>query len=168
MEKKSNLTKILFIIYLIALVWIILFKLSIPFTDMGNLRSINLIPFKESLIVNGNLQIDEILMNIVIFMPLGIYMSMLFKNHTFKKKLLFVFLISFVLEVSQFILGVGASDITDIITNVLGGILGIILYNILLSLFKDSKKINKFINVIATIGATAMLILLLVLVLANI
>ena len=65
-NKTNNLTKILFIIYMIALFWIIIFKFDIPFSNLGYMRSINLIPFSESLIINDKLDFREMIMNVVI------------------------------------------------------------------------------------------------------
>ncbi len=131
-NKTNNLTKILFIIYMIALFWIIIFKFDIPFSNLGYMRSINLIPFSESLIINDKLNFREMIMNAVIFLPLGIYLEILFKKYSTGRKIFFVFLISFICEVSQFILGgVGASDITDIINNMIGGIIGIAIYKVI-------------------------------------
>ena len=79
-NKTNKLTNVLFIIYLIALIWIILFKFNVTFSYMENIRSINLIPFSESLILNGKLAFSEIIMNVVIFVPLGIYAGILFKR----------------------------------------------------------------------------------------
>ncbi len=48
------------------------------------------------------------------------------------KKIIFLgFILSFTLETMQFILNIGASDITDIITNTTGTIVGLFLYFIL-------------------------------------
>lgn len=48
------------------------------------------------------------------------------------KKIIFLgFILSFTLETMQFILSIGASDITDIITNTTGTIVGLFLYFIL-------------------------------------
>lgn len=46
-----KLTKILFIIYMIALFWLIVFKFNIHLPSLRNMRSINLIPFSEPLIL---------------------------------------------------------------------------------------------------------------------
>lgn len=88
-NKANKLTSVLFIIYLIALFWIIVFKFNIPFSYMGTMRSINLIPFSESLILNGKLSFSEIIMNVVIFVPFGIYTEILFKRWIIGKKLFF-------------------------------------------------------------------------------
>lgn len=165
--KTNKLTKILFIIYLIVLFLIIIFKLNIPFSRLGYMRSINLIPFGASLIINNKLNFSEIVMNAVIFIPLGMYVEVLFKRWTAGRKIFFVFLISFICEVSQFILGVGASDITDIINNILGGIIGLVIYKGIVKIMKNNDKAQKFINIIATIGTSLIVLLLSVLVIYN-
>lgn len=168
MKDTSKITKILFIIYLIALFEIIVFKLEIPFTKMGYLRSINLIPFSESLIVNGAIDFSEIFMNIIIFIPLGIYIEMLFSKWSTIKKISVIFIVTLICEISQFIMAIGASDITDIINNTLGGIIGLLIMYILVKLFKDKYKIYKFMNIVATIGTTFMVLLISIVVFANI
>ncbi|WP_315168161.1 VanZ family protein [Metaclostridioides mangenotii] len=166
-NKTNKLTNVLFIIYLIALFWIIVFKFNVQFSYMGNMRSINLIPFSESLIINGKLHFSEIIMNVVIFLPLGIYVGILFKRWIIGKKLFLFFLISLICEGFQFILGVGASDITDIINNTLGGIIGLMIYKGIEKVFKNSDKAQKFMNIIAIIGTILMILLLLLLKINN-
>ena len=70
-NKTNKLTAVLFIIYLIALFWIIIFKFNIRLPSLRNMRSINLIPFSEPLILNGKIAFGEIIMNVVIFVPFG-------------------------------------------------------------------------------------------------
>ena len=158
----NKVTTVLFIIYLIALFWILLFKLGVRFSYMGN-RSVNLIPFSEPLILNGKIDVGEIILNVVIFVPLGIYAGVLFKRWTFGTKLFFFFLISLMFEGLQFILRVGAFDITDIITNTLGGIIGLMIFKAIEKAFKNSFKAQKFINIIAAIGTVLTILLLLLL-----
>lgn len=158
----NKLTSALSIIYLIALFWILLFKLGVRFSYMGK-RSVNLIPFNELLISNGKINVVEIILNIVIFVPLGIYAGVLFKRWTFVNKLFFFFLISLMFEGLQFILRIGAFDSTDIITNILGGIIGILIFEAIEKVFKNSVKSQKIINIIAAIGTLLMMSLLLLL-----
>ncbi len=158
----NKVTAVLFIIYLIALFWILLFKLGVRFSYMGN-RSVNLIPFSEPLISNGKIDVGEIILNVVIFVPLGIYTGVLFKRWTFGTKLFFLFLISLMFEVLQFILRIGAFDTTDIITNTLGGIIGLMIFGAIEKVFNNSVKTQKFINIIAAIGTVLMILLLLLL-----
>ena len=154
-NKTNKLTNVLFIIYLITLFWILLFKLGVRFSYMGN-RNVNLIPF-------GKIDVSEIILNVVIFVPLGIYAGVLFKRWAFVKKLFFFFLISLMFEGLQFILRVGAFDITDIITNILGGIIGLVIFEAIEKLFNNSVKSRKFITIIAAIGTVLMISLLLLL-----
>ena len=53
--KSKKLTQILFVVYFIVLSWIILFKMELDISLLCkmNLRSVNLIPFAGSLLVNG-------------------------------------------------------------------------------------------------------------------
>ena len=166
-SKTNKLTKVLFVIYLIAVFWIIVFKFNLPFSNLGYMRSINIIPFNESLVINGKLAFREIIMNVAIFIPLGIYSGILFKKWTIGKKIFLFFLISLICEIFQFILGVGASDITDIINNTLGGIIGLVIYKGIEKISKNSIKAQKIINIIATIGTILMISLLMILVIYN-
>ena len=156
----NRLTTVLFIIYLIAMCWILLFKLGVRFSYMGK-RSVNLIPFSEPIILNS-----ENVLNIVIFIPLGIYVGILFDRWMFGKKLLLFFLLSLVVEGFQYLLRVGAFDVTDIITNTLGGITGWIIFKAIDITFNNSVRAQKFINIIAA-TATIIVVLLLVLLKMN-
>jgi glycopeptide antibiotics resistance protein len=166
-DKVNKVTKLLFAIYLIALVWIILFKLSFSFEELGHMRSINLIPFNESLVLNNKLDFSEIIMNVIIFMPLGIYIGILCTKWSVGRKILLFFLVSLLCEIFQYIVGVGASDITDIINNTLGGIFGLLIYFGIVKIFKDQLKAQKFINVLAGIGTTLMVVVLTLIVVSN-
>lgn len=156
----NRLTTVLFIIYLIAMCWILLFKLGVRFSYMGK-RSVNLIPFSEPVILNS-----ENVLNILIFIPLGIYVEILFDRWMFGKKLLLFFLLSLVVEGFQYLLRVGAFDVTDIITNTLGGITGWIIFKAIDITFNNSVRAQKFINIIAA-TATIIVVLLLVLLKMN-
>src|SRR3954451_16331088 len=157
----NKVTTVLFIIYLIALFWILLFKLGVRFSYMES-RSVNLIPFSESSISNGKIDFSEIILNVVIFVPLGIYAGVLFKRWTFGIKLFFCFLISLLFEALQFILRIGAFDITDIITNTVGGIIGLIIFKAIEKVFNNSVKAQKFVTIIAAIGTVLMISFLII------
>ena len=161
-NSANNLTKALFIFYLIALFWILLFKFGVRFSYMGT-RSVNLIPFSEFFLSNVKIDRAELILNVVIFVPLGIYSGVLFKNWVWGHKLFFFFLTSLMFEGLQFIFRIGAFDITDIITNILGGIIGLLIFETIEKLFNNSVKSQKFINTIATMGTAIMISLLLLL-----
>jgi glycopeptide antibiotics resistance protein len=57
----NKVTTALFMIYLVALNWILLFKLGVQFSYMKS-RGVNLIPFSKPLIVNGKIDPGEIIL----------------------------------------------------------------------------------------------------------
>jgi glycopeptide antibiotics resistance protein len=158
----GRITNTLFVVYLLALIWILLFKLGVEFSYMKN-RNVNLIPFRDFFDTEGTLDVAEIIMNIIIFVPLCVYAGVLFRAWSFSKKILFFLLVSSLLEGIQFMLKIGAFDITDIINNTLGGITGLILFKVIDKVFNDRIKSQKFINMIAAAGTVIMISLLLLL-----
>lgn len=142
MNKKI---KTLFIIYMIILIWIILFKLSINIGDMDTIRKINLRLFYYE--DNVTFQVMEVIENIIIFIPMGIMLKCMGVNT--KKSVLIGFITSFILEMMQYILAIGVSDITDIVTNTSGVIIGSYIYMIILMIFKNREIIN---NIVFMIG----------------
>jgi glycopeptide antibiotics resistance protein len=158
----DKLTRTLFSIYLLALFWILLLKLGVQFSYMGT-RSVNLIPFAQPLISNGKADLSEVILNVVIFVPLGIYAGILFNRWSFGGRVFFCFLMSLMFEGLQFVLNVGAFDITDLITNTSGGVIGLMVFALIDKLFSDRVRAHKFINVVAAIGTAVMISLLMLL-----
>jgi glycopeptide antibiotics resistance protein len=138
--KRNTLSLVLFVIYLLVLIWAILFKgrfaVSVP--DEG--RIINLIPLAGSF-DDGVINFNEIIENILAFIPLGIYLCMVKSKWAFVKKLLVIIGTSLGFEIVQFVFAIGRTDITDVLTNTLGGIIGIGVYALLLKLLKDKTNI---------------------------
>jgi glycopeptide antibiotics resistance protein len=66
--------------------------------------------------------------------------------------LLFIFIVSLFVEITQGLLGIGASDIDDIILNCLGGLIGILGYKFLLFILRDEKKVHTAITILSAIG----------------
>lgn len=163
-KNKISIVKILFSIYFVLLVWIILFKLSFSINDLDRFRSINLIPFCYD--SNVSFHLSEVIKNILIFIPFGIYLKIMRINN--KKSILIGFVSSLVLEILQYILKVGASDITDIITNTLGTIIGVLFYIVLEKIFKNTNKLNKVLQILALIVTILFIALLVLIFLANI
>lgn len=76
-KQWDRILRVIAAIYFVSLSWLILFKGQFSLPDFGQYRSINLIPFGASVIVNGRVQFSEILMNVALFIPLGLYTGML-------------------------------------------------------------------------------------------
>ena len=87
--------------------------------------------------------------NIIIFFPFGILFNII-KEHSFFKNIFAFSITSLIFEILQYILAIGASDITDIILNTLGGVLGLMFYNVLKMILKKEIA-DKIIIVLATI-----------------
>jgi glycopeptide antibiotics resistance protein len=162
---SNKLTIALLIIYIIVLFWILLFKLGVHFSYMPT-RSVNLVPFDGIFSSNGRIDKAESILNVAIFVPLGIYIGVLFKKWGWRRKLLSLASVSLTLEVLQFIFRIGAFDVTDIITNTTGGMLGLLLFEAIEKVFNNGPRSQNFINAIATVG-TATTIALLVLLKLN-
>ncbi len=162
MKKERKITIVLLFIYLLILSWIILFKLQFTFSDLDHIRKINLIPFGGSVIVNGRIDFDEIINNAVVFIPVGVYFNLLFLNKSILKAIGSVFGISLAFETIQFLLAIGASDITDLLCNTLGGLIGMAVVYVLSIALKDkTHKILNRITLVCTVLVVVFLFLLL-------
>ncbi|MGL5714821.1 MAG: VanZ family protein [Paraclostridium sp.] len=164
-KKQANLTKILFGVYFLILVWILLFKLSVSFEELYHNRSINIVPFAGSATVNGRIHMTEIINNIIVFVPVGIYACMLKPEWSIIKKISIAFFISLGIEVLQFVLAIGATDITDLIGNTLGGVIGVGIFYLFTKFFKN--KAIKTLNILASSATVGLVGLLSILLLVN-
>lgn len=139
---NKKLTFILFLIYFLALNWLVLFKLHFSFDQIDKVRVINLIPLNNSVF-------SEVYNNIRIFVPFGIFICMLKSKWSMMKKVLSTFGLTLSFEMIQFVLAIGRSDITDILANTLGGTIGIGIYYLLFWILKH--RTNVFINLCALV-----------------
>ena len=167
MNKRERIKTVflygVFICYILLLMKILLLsRVSIfeLFNSQRTLfRSINLIPFYSIReYISGSNAIlkafafGNVVGNIVIFIPLGIYLTLFKKDKRVITNLLFIFIVSLFVEVIQGIFGIGASDIDDIILNCLGGWVGILGYKFLLFILRDEKKVHTAITIISAMG----------------
>lgn len=161
MEKnKSNQVKLtigLFVVYFLVLIWIILFKMQFSFDTLPHFRGLNLIPLAGSVIRNNQLDYNEIILNMIIFIPFGLYLSMVKLNWSFWKKITSIAGVSLLFELLQFLFAIGGTDITDLISNTLGGAVGIGFYLVFTKIFKE--KTNKILNILALIGTISIVLL---------
>ena len=117
-------SKILFAAYLLILLWLVLFKFS--YDPIGVIRDfqtrgLNLIPFAYA-------NKSEVISNIIAFIPFGVMLGVNFRHVAFKYKLAVIFAFSLAVEIIQYVLAIGAADITDLIMNTLGGFIGLSAY----------------------------------------
>lgn len=166
-QPRRGLLWLLFLIYLAAMTWIILFKFSISLDGLPDIRKINFVPFGEMVIINGKPDFSEVIMNAVIFLPFGIYLSALFPDMRFRKKFLIFAGVSLAYEVCQYIFSIGTSDITDLMLNCLGGCAGVLVFRILCFIADSRRKATVFVTAAAAVCTVTMAALLAVLVVFN-
>ncbi|MFC0300976.1 VanZ family protein [Virgibacillus soli] len=136
----------IFIIYLLILTNLILFK-SMPIEEMKNHFTFqaevpfwlehNVIPFKTILFylffadMNVMIRVENIVGNIIAFMPFGFLLPLLMKrNINFKSVVMATFCLSLLYELTQLIFSFGSFDVDDLILNTLGGALGYVTSNV--------------------------------------
>ena len=120
-----GLLVVLFLVYLALLGWVVLWKLEMPGLGGGE-RHLKLVPFVAS-DRNGASQPAEVLGNLLLFIPFGVYLVLLAPaRHRWKATagLVGAAAASAALETAQYVLAVGRADITDVIVNTAGAIVG--------------------------------------------
>lgn len=165
MKKEQRITTVLLTIYLIILTWIILLKMQVTTEMLPSIRNINLIPYGQSVIVNGRIDFTEIINNAIAFIPVGVYVAMLKPEWSFIKKVLSSVGISLIYEVLQYAFAIGATDITDVINNTIGGIVGVCIAALCFTMFKE--KAYKVLHTLAIIGTILVCGLIVALIVAN-
>ena len=159
-RKSCQFMLVLFLIYLILLVWIILFKLQFSIHDLDMVRSVNFIRFYYDKEIGTEFHLKEVFENLLIFVPMGIYLQMLLPKGRFHGKLAVIAGTSLLLETAQYVLAIGRSDITDLLTNTTGGLLGLALYCIIARLLRNRERADKLFLVLAVIASVIVIGLL--------
>ncbi len=142
MDKRRRKVFVNILLYGVLGIYILLLLL-ILFRQHHAVRSVNLVPLRGITafltgkdLVTGSMEnawfirgfaLSNILGNIVIFVPLGVYVTLFHKDKAVWKNTLWVVLASVAVEVGQFAFKMGIGDIDDVILNGLGGLLGVLL-----------------------------------------
>lgn len=155
-----------FLLYSVFVFYVVILC-ALLFMNRRSFVSINIVPFRSIIsylsgsdIILRSFALSNVLGNIVLFIPLGVYLTLFNRDKRTYKNVLWVFLISLSVEIVQYIFKIGASDIDDVILNCLGGFIGIAAYRILLLKFKDLNKVRYIIEIIAPIGAIVSFLIL--------
>ena len=152
------------IAYLALLLKVILFKFDFDtiiniLNDQDELKltRVNLVPFQTirfylfSGRVSDTIAFQNIVGNIVAFMPIGVLIPLLRRDLSLKFTFFFSLALSGAIEITQYFTGLGSCDIDDFILNVLGGmsvslillLLDVISFVILKILKASRKKYRK-------------------------
>ena len=139
-----------FLIYILCLFQIVTFEDQSLFIS-GN----NLVPFKEIMRykVGSRLFIKNVIGNVVMFIPYGIFASLYAKLDKPFHALCLVFFASVTVETTQLLIG-RVFDIDDIILNVIGGLIGYGIYRLIDMIGDSIPKVFKsswFLNCVSVI-----------------
>lgn len=122
----KELLNLLFIIYILCLFQVVTFQ------DTGGFGSNNLIPFKEIFRYNfgSRLFIKNVIGNLVMFIPYGIFVSIYTKMDKKLGAFLLIAFASVSIETTQLAIG-RIFDIDDILLNITGGMIGFFIYSLI-------------------------------------
>lgn len=142
-----------FLFYIGFLLWIVLFKVVSPLELFSShrfyYRALNLIPFRG--VFYGSINKLDLFGNIILFIPLGIYLNLSDKPPKLLNNILTIILMSLVLETTQYIFSIGGTDVTDVICNSIGGFIGLGLFALLRRLLKDPLRIKTVVTGCSTL-----------------
>jgi glycopeptide antibiotics resistance protein len=151
-----------------ALYAVFALKLLLFSRPPGSERSFNLVPFASiaDYLFSGSTGVrrfafGNIAGNILLFIPLGAYLSVLTKS-TMARTMLIVASVSVAVEVLQGVFALGASDIDDVILNCLGGFIGILLVLLLRVILRNRDRVRTVVAVLSVIAIPVLFYLLFV------
>lgn len=124
---ESAVIWVAFALYLVFLAKLLLLS-RVP----GSERSLNLIPFASIADYLGGpaavrrFAFANLAGNILAFVPLGAYLTFLRRRARSWSNVLIVASVSVAVEILQWVLAVGTSDVDDVILNCVGGLIGVL------------------------------------------
>ena len=163
-NKRINIAReiilFIFFVYFLFLLLLTIFKggriefsnqfNSYMYREHGLLGIINVVPIKETINTFMHSEtgmrnsLRNLIGNILVFMPLGFFMPLLFDKFNNLKKVLKVgCLSSLAIELSQLFVGSNVCDIDDVIYNTLGALAGFICYKTFETIIKKVNLKNK-------------------------
>lgn len=163
-NKRINIAReiilFIFFVYFLFLLLLTIFKggriefsnqfNSFMYREHGLLGIINIVPIKETINTFMHSEtgmrnsLRNLIGNILVFMPLGFFIPLLFDKFNNLKKVLKVgCLSSLAIELSQLFVGSNVCDIDDVIYNTLGAVVGFICYKTFETIINITKLKDK-------------------------
>lgn len=143
------------IIYILVLVWVIMLKCNMEVPVRMSLEFFGEMTIEQRVEwtfhhfrFNGDGPllskdaIEDIIVNIILFIPIGAFLPFIFRNGALLLTPLYAFLITLGFELSQFIFGIGGFAYIDLITNTIGGIIGCGIFYLVTRKAKDDHIKN--------------------------
>ncbi len=165
-KKIINIAFYIIAVFYAFLMLDLVFRIFSVASGSEAVRSYNFVPFKTILEylrrennVSASLSIYNVLGNIAVFIPYGLYLQVLLKNKAIGKSLLIVLATTVLVEIIQYVFARGTCDIDDVMLNLMGGALGILWYRGLLKWQRDEGKAKTAVTVISVaIGLPIMIV----------
>ena len=169
-KRLNILSIILFCIYILLLIWIVLFKCNIYLSITNGYFEFKTLTLKERFdyylipfidYINNDstqtfIKFKDGILNVIVFIPLGLYLSFFIKKNKFIKVIFYTFLISLLFEIIQLFSLLGSFQTEDLILNTFSGLLGYIIYKII---YKEKNiKVLNILSLICIIILTPILI----------
>lgn len=169
-KRLNILSIILFCIYILLLIWIVLFKCNIYLSITNGYFEFKTLTLKERFdyylipfidYFNNDstqtfIKFKDGILNVFVFIPLGLYLSFFIKKNKFIKVIIYTFLISLLFEIIQLFSLLGSFQTEDLILNTFSGLLGYIIYKII---YKEKNiKVLNILSLICIIILTPILI----------
>lgn len=124
----------------LSILYITIFLIGGEISLNPNLNRLNLVPFswlKSAWQSGRNFVINQLVLNIIMFIPLGILLPVVFKSLSkWWKTAMVTVAVTAAIEVLQLFIG-RSGDIDDILMNYAGGMIGYILFVLFRSKFKN-------------------------------
>ena len=137
-KQKPTYLRVIFILYMIALVAMVLFKYGFK-TGLG---SLNLIPFQWVTYPQA-MRFSNIFGNIAFFVQLGVLLPLLFRKMNAGKTVLAGFCLSLFFEIAQYVTDTGGADVDDLILNTCGVICGALCFLLLRKFAHSEAKLHR-------------------------
>lgn len=138
-QEKKTIGWILFLLYMISLVYFCFFSEEFGRTShvAGQYRY-NIIPFKEIIrfvkyrkSVGFHVFAINVIGNVLAFVPYGFFRPIIgMRKYNFLRTIVWGFLTSLAIEVSQLLVFVGSFDVDDLILNTFGTVIGFLLFRL--------------------------------------
>lgn len=140
--RKIHLNMFVFLNRFLLILSIFIIIYTTLLTRKVFIRELELFPFYSFIKAKQQPEIyRSMFMNIVLFVPIGIFMPFSFKDRSNKNiylTLIFALSLSILIEAVQYVLGLGYSEIDDVIMNFLGAFIGSLSY--IVSRFIELRK----------------------------
>lgn len=134
-RKTRRLVKITLLLYVLLLVWIIALKCNLRDAILGAKEYNQLFTvgerFEIYLSYFAKTDPQDGILNILVFIPLGMLLPFFQQKRIGIKTVLICFLLSTGFEISQILNSIGAFTYIDIINNTVGGMIGALVYLLL-------------------------------------